>query len=547
MDPDLPYQGPLKLEGWEWWLKEHPDHHFANTLPAIIRKGAKIGYRGPHITHRNTNHHSALEAPQILSSDLQKQLHYDRLVKFNPTTNAPFVCSPLGLVPKHDGGWRRIHDLSFPPGNSVNDGIPQEWGSLEYTTFDEAVDALLQQGPGAILVKRDLKDAFRHIPVATSDQWLLGFQCDESYWKERYLPFGLRTSPFLFDLFARALNWILIAVLGWSFVLHYLDDFFAILPPQADAEAYCRNFDAVCNQLGLVINHSKDVMGTKADFLGIELDSILMQGRLPPDKLARARNTVNNLLNRRVISRHELESAVGFLLFAAKIVIPGRAFLRRLFDAIRRPVAMIRITKHMKADLLWWKTFLKDWNGLSLLRKVADRHTKYIWTDASGKFGLGGYMLPDPNTAVHNVFSTRIASRHIRKDIQFKEMQAVNYALHLWLDQLRGTRVVLYCDNKAYVHGLAKLSIRGLAMGPLRQIATTVAHYDILLVPTWIATHANQLADDLSRFRYRKIANMYPQLRALNTPPPPRAGTYQNHGTIRPRCREKLRDFSGGA
>lgn len=205
-DPDLPYQGPLKVEGWELWLKDYPDHHFAKALPAILRKGAKIGYRGPKLAHRSTNHHSALVAPEILSSDLQKQLHHDRLVKIDLATETPFVCSPLGLVPKHDGGWRRIHDLSFLPGNSVNDGIPQEWGSLEYTTFDEAVDALLQQGPGAILVKRDLKDAFRHIPVAPSDQWLLGFQCDRSYWMERYLPFGLRTSPFLFNLFARALN-----------------------------------------------------------------------------------------------------------------------------------------------------------------------------------------------------------------------------------------------------------------------------------------------------------------------------------------------------
>ena len=502
------------------------------ALPAILRKGAKIGYRGPNITHRNTNHHSALDAPEILSSDLQKQLHHDRLNQIDPATEAPFVCSPLGLVPKHDGGWRRIHDLSFPPGNSVNDGIPQEWGSLEYTTFDEAVDALLQQGQGAILVKRDLKDAFRHIPVATSDQWLLGFECDGSYWTERYLPFGLRTSPFLFDLFARALNWIMIAVLCWSFVLHYLDDFFAILPPHADAVAYCSDFDTVCSQLGLVVNHSKDIMGTKADFLGIELDSILMQARLPPDKLARARNTVDDLLKRRTISRNDLESAVGFLSFAAKIVIPGRAFLRRLFDAIRRPVAMIRITKAMRADLLWWKAFLKDWNGISLLRNVADRQIKYIWTDASGKFGLGGYMLEQPGMAVHNVFSTRVATRHIRKDIQFKEMQAVNYALQLWLNQLRGTEVVLYCDNEACVHGLAKLSIRGLAMGPLRQIATTIAEYDIRLVPIWIPTHANQLADDLSRFRYRKIANMYPQLRYVIIPPPPRAGTHTNHGTM---------------
>ena len=93
---------------------------------------------------------------------------------------------------------------------------------------------------------------------------------------ERYLPFGLRISLFLFDLFARALNWILIAVLNWSFVLYYLDDFFAILLPQADTEAYYSDFDTICSQLGLVVNHSKDIIGTKADFLGIELDSILI-------------------------------------------------------------------------------------------------------------------------------------------------------------------------------------------------------------------------------------------------------------------------------
>lgn len=123
MDPDLPYQGPLLVEGWEWWLEDHPDHNFAKTIPAILRKGAEIG---PNLTHRNTNHHSALDTPEILSSDLQKQLDHDRLVKIDPATKAQFVCSPLGLVPKHDGGWRRIHDLSFPPGNSVNDSIPQE-------------------------------------------------------------------------------------------------------------------------------------------------------------------------------------------------------------------------------------------------------------------------------------------------------------------------------------------------------------------------------------------------------------------------------------
>lgn len=286
-----------------------------------------------------------------MTADLHKQLQHDRLTQIDPQAEAQYVCSPLGLVPKHDGGWRRIHDLSFPQGQSVNDGIPHDWGSLEYATYDDAVDALLATGPGAQFVKRDLKDAFRHIPVTTSDQWLLGFECDGRYWIEHYLPFGLRTAPFLFDLFAKALNWILIAVLYWSIVLHYLDDFFAILPPHADANAYADQFDQVCMDLGLIVNHSKDAMGTIADFLGIEFNSSLMQARLPPDKLARARKTCENLLNKASISHQELESAVRFLSFAAKIMIPGRAFLRRLFNRLRTQKSIYRIISAMKADL----------------------------------------------------------------------------------------------------------------------------------------------------------------------------------------------------
>ena len=76
-------------------------------------------------------------------------------------------------------------------------------------------------------------------------------------------------------------------------------------------------------------------MSTTVDFLGIEFDSSLMQARLPPDKLVRARKTAKDLLNKPSILHQELESIVRFLSFVAKIVIPGRAFLRRLFNALR--------------------------------------------------------------------------------------------------------------------------------------------------------------------------------------------------------------------
>ena len=130
---------------------------------------------------------------------------------------------------------------------------------------------------------------------------------------------------------------------------------------------------------------------------------------------------------------------------------------------------------------------------------------------------MGGYILSEPGLypSPQDVFSIRVATRHRHKDIQFKEMKAVHHAIQLWLDRLRGSKLILYYDNDACIYSLIKTSIRGPAIAPLRDIAMLLASYDIYLMPIWIPTKANLLADNLSRFRFRKIANLNPQLRHL--------------------------------
>ena len=97
-------------------------------------------------------------------------------------------------------------------------------------------------------------------------------------------------------------------------------------------------------------------------------------------------------------------------------------------------------------------------------------------------------------------------------------MKAVLHAIQLWLDRLYGSRLILHCDNDVCIHGLQKSFIRGSAITLLRSIAMLLAIYDIYLVPVWIPTKANQLVDCLLRFQ-RKIADAYPQLGHLRTPP----------------------------
>ena len=55
-------------------------------------------------------------------------------------------------------------DLSSPKGGSVNEGVDPCWASMSYTSVDHLVALVLQHGPGALLVKADVKEA---VPVNT--------------------------------------------------------------------------------------------------------------------------------------------------------------------------------------------------------------------------------------------------------------------------------------------------------------------------------------------------------------------------------------------
>ena len=498
-------------------MRWHPDRVYTLTLIQIIERGVKIGHKGHAKILINPPHQSATLAPDVLANDIRKQLQHDRLTILSRRPDQRYIASPLGLVPKHTGGWRRIHDLSFPKGFSVNDYIPVEYGALEYAAFDDAVVAILLTGRGAVLIKKDLADAFRHIPVAESDHWLLGFVWEEVYYIDRFLPFGLRTAPFIFDLFAKALHWILIAMLRWSTVIHYLDDFLAILPPGSDSSPYSQQFNKVCSELGLAVNHAKDTAGTVAEFMGFEIDTVAMHARLPEAKLRKGIQMIDSALAKSSITRPILESIVGFLSFASKVILPGRAFLRRLYNTLTKAPHFIHLTPDAKADLRWWRTFLAEWNGIKILRQSTSRPNRYMWTDASGLCGVGGHIKFHQNQPpeIDNIFSKRIPSRHASEDIQYKEMHAVLVGLRTWLSSLGGSRVQLFCDNSAVVSGLIKSTIRGTAMSPLRTIVMLTAQADIILDVHWIPTEENTLADWLSRFQYNKIANAFPQLASM--------------------------------
>ena len=191
-------------------------------------------------------------------------------------------------------------------------------------------------GRGCIILKRDIKDAFRIVLVAPHQQWILGFNWEGQYYLETCLSFGLRTAPFIFNLFTKGFHWILQSFLGWDLMAHYLNNFIRVIPPDTveSLEQINHEYQSLTDALGIPRNKEKDCHGTTVEVLGIELDIIKFKARLPIEKLYRVRILSASALALGVLTLHEADTLTGFLSFCAQVVRLGRAFISSLWDFI---------------------------------------------------------------------------------------------------------------------------------------------------------------------------------------------------------------------
>ena len=246
--------------------------------------------------------------------------------------------SPLGLTDKSDGSKRRIHHLSFPANDSlsINSGIPEEYGTIVYSRISEAISSIQRLGRGSILVKRDFENAFRHIPISPAESPLLGLEWQGRYYAEHFLPFGLGTPAYLFNLFAAVFHCIVAHDLQSrgirGEIVHYLDDFLAILPPHGNPDAYGKRFAELCGTVGLSIKESISEEGTTVGVGGVEIDTGKIVIRVPAKKLWKAGAIIQLASNQNSLSQPELQALTGYLNFAAILTPRGRTFLRRLYN-----------------------------------------------------------------------------------------------------------------------------------------------------------------------------------------------------------------------
>uniref|UniRef100_A0A1X7U7T0 Reverse transcriptase domain-containing protein n=1 Tax=Amphimedon queenslandica TaxID=400682 RepID=A0A1X7U7T0_AMPQE len=293
------------------------------------------------------------------------------------------------------------------------------------------------------MAKIDIKSANRLLAIHHQDRLLLSCRWQGSLLVDCAFPFGLCSAPKIFNAVTDTIEWCCRHD-RVSFIDHYLDDYVTVGPPGSDKCATnLRLIRKVAAQLGVPLAEEKCAgPSTCLVFLGFEVDSVKGELRLPQEKVKRIHDTLEKWAGREWCWRRELESLVGTLQSASKVIPPGRAFLRQISDHLmggRCPRHHIKLNRGFKADLQWWQFLIHKWNGVIFLHP--HRETVSISSDASGSWGYTSpwwFQLPWP------------ASMY-QADIAVKELVPIILAVVTWSPLFNEAHLLCYCDNQAVV------------------------------------------------------------------------------------------------
>ena len=461
---------------------------------------------------------SATENPSVVGEYIEEERLLGRLVPV-PTealATTSVQLSPFRVIPKRGqpGRWRLIVNLSAPKGYSVNDGIDPQLTSLHYASVDDAVSVIQSLGAGALMAKLDLKAAYRNITVHPDDRSLLGMLWDNTVFIDSALPFGLRSAPKIFSGIADGVLWAM-WLNGARYLIHYLDDFMFFGHPHSPE---CSNALDVglrtCAELGFVA-HKIAGPTTCITFLGIEIDSAESQLRLPADKLLSLRDELHSWLHRTSCTKRKLLSLIGLLIHAAKVVRPGRSFVRRLIDLSTTASDLhhhIQLRRSARSDIAWWIEFCSRWNGISLLNPPFPSLS--FATDASGAWGCGGVW-------ANKWFQIQWNVAWMPLNIAVKELLPIVVAAVIWGHCWAGLHVSCLCDNTAAVFAVNRRAVRNPhLMRLLRCLFFVEACFNLRISASHIEGARNTAADLVSRNRITEFSALFPQADQSPTPIP---------------------------
>ena len=493
---------PVKPKILDFYLQGY-DQEKRSKLVEGFRSGFDMHCTLQKLSKFAANDASIRQNSEIVAAKLQEELESGRIK--GPFKTPPFEqyhVSPLKLVPKKTPGkFRLIHNLSFPyDHNSVNASIDHAHSTVQYSSIQDAIRHIQAVGPRCFMVKSDIANAFRIIPIAEKYHHLLCFKFRNEYYYDTCLAMGASCSCQIFEEFSSALQWILEKKFKIDHCTHILDDFLFISASQALSKHSLNSWLTLADHVGVPLAWDKTTEPAQlCIFAGIELCTISMSAQLPLEKLRRYGKFIEETKTHRKITLQDMQSLIGCLQFATSVVLPGRAFLRRLIDTtigIRKPFHYVTVNTEAKSDLHMWQDFLQNHNGKSIFLPAVEGNSNdlNLFTDASSKacgavYKSSWFMIPFPLSWQN-------------KNIAFLELYPILVALLVFGQDMNNSRVCFHTENQAISHVINKQSSKDKEiMKLIRPLVLCCMNHNISFKAKYIPGVTNVLPDRISRFQ----------------------------------------------
>ena len=308
----------------------------------VFEKGVDLMLDQWPVTHEHLDNYSSAtcdEARGIAQGMLNTQVDSGFI---EITHDVPRVTHPLGMIKKTlDTGkikWRLVVDARA---SKINSCMRQHDFTLP--TLESVV---AQARLNWFMAKYDLQDGFLHIKVSDNLVDYLGIKFPDSsdVGRFRFLCFGLKCAPVIFQGAMCHLRAMLLARQLNAAVLVYIDDWLLMAPTREALEEAMAVFEHAMGDMKFKLHPDKREGPIQImEYIGYVIDLVAAAVSISVARQSKLTTTVQDTiaqLEADYWSFDEIESTAGKLAHASKVLEGGAAALLPLYEILKRTGAM---------------------------------------------------------------------------------------------------------------------------------------------------------------------------------------------------------------
>ena len=276
-----------------------------------------------------------------------------------------------------------------------------------------------------------------------------------------------------------------------------------------EAREMSHRIRAAIEFVGLPVKKAKSdfLPHRKVECLGFVTSATDLSMTIPPKKLRQVRKQARQTLRQDKFQRlrqGHLNTTIGKVTALSPACPSGLLHSSHLFEtqtqSVRKwgwdPRSMISLDTQTRAELTWWENFLSVQRQTPSIALRQSLELSIAATDSSSTT-IAGVLTSDPKLPC---FARKLSRKERTLHMNVKESLAAFETPLRFKTRIQGTHTNIRSDSLTVVHALNKWGTRQVAMRPmLLRIFQWTQKHKVMITATYVNTHANRMADFLTR------------------------------------------------